>query len=221
MVALTDEEYESALDDDLGWRRVELHQLKAALNSSATLSNDSPATRGLSRALVTMCYAHWEGYTKSALERYALLVAKRKPKVSQASDALAYEHMSRLMKRVASGDNDARATLISAIRGKTDDRVRVDRALLSDTRSNLRYATLEDLFARGAVPITQFELKANLVDVLLCDRRNSVAHGRNLVIDPQDSVHLCSETLELMELMRDVMVGQVRERRYLRTSANA
>lgn len=215
MAALTDDEFESALVEDLGWRRIELSSLKKSLNDAARQSQDAPATRGLSRAMVAMCYAHWEGYSKNALDRYARLVTRRKPRLSEAQDGLVLEHVQRLIKRIASGDQTAKDALARAIRGQSDDRISVDRSMLSDTKANLRYATLSELFARGCIPIDDFQLKANLIDVLLCDRRNGVAHGRALFVAAEESIQLCDEVLTLMEQMRDVLVTQVRAKRYL------
>lgn len=215
MASLTDDDFEAALGQDLGWRRIELAHLKDALDRSARLSADSPATRGLSRAMVAMCYAHWEGYSKNALERYARLVTRRKPKLSESSEGLVLEHVRRLMHRLASGDSYAREAITKAIRGDSDERLNIDKSLLADTKSNLRYGTLSELFDRGCIPLDAFELKANLIDVHLCDRRNGVAHGRALFVPADDSLDLCDETIELMEAMRDVLVTQVRTKAYL------
>lgn len=219
MPALTDDDFEAALGDDLAWRTIELSHLKGALDRSSRQSSDGPATRGLSRAMVAMCYAHWEGYSKNALERYALLVTRRKPKLSESGEGLIMEHVHRLIRRIASGDGHAREAITSAIQGQSSQRLSIDKSLLADTRSNLRYGTLSDLFARGCIPLDAFELKANLIDVLLCDRRNGVAHGRALFVPARDSLDLCDETLELMETMRDVLVAQVRGKGYLTVAA--
>lgn len=218
MSGLTDDDFESALGQDLGWRRIELSHLKDALDRSARLSADSPATRGLSRAMVAMCYAHWEGYSKNALERYARLVTRRKPKLSETSEGLILEHVHRLMRRIASGDSYAREAITNAIRGDSNERLNIDKSLLCDTKSNLRYGTLSELFRRGSIPLDAFALKANLIDVLLCDRRNDVAHGRALFVPAGESLDLCDEAITLMETVRDVLIAQVRAKRYLTAS---
>lgn len=219
MSSITDDDFEAALGEDFGWRRIELAHLKDALDRSARLSADGPATRGLSRAMVAMCYAHWEGYSKNALERYARLVTRRKPKLSESSEGLVLEHLHRLMRRLTSGDRNAREVITKAIRGDSDERLNIDKSLLADTKSNLRYGTLSELFDRGGIPLDAFKLKANLIDVLLCDRRNGVAHGRALFVLASDSLDLCDETIELMEMMHDVLVGQVRTKGYLAVAA--
>lgn len=215
MAGVTDDDFEAALVEDLGWRRIELAFLKRSLGDAAKLSTDGPATRGLSRAMVAMSYAHWEGYSKNALERYARLVSRRKPRISQASDGLVIEHMLRIMKRIASGDQHAREALMAAVRGDSDERLNIDKSLLADTKANLRYTTLRDVFDRGCIPLDAFELKANFIDVLLCDRRNEVAHGRALFVPADESLQLCDDVLDLMEAMRDVLITQVRAKRYL------
>lgn len=215
MPLLTDDGFETALGEDLGWRRIELAHLKNALDHSARLSADSPATRGMSRAMVAMCYAHWEGYSKNGLERYARLVTRRRPKLSETCEGLALEHVHRLFRRLASGDRGARDAITKAIRGDSDERLNIDKSLLANTKSNLRFDTLSELFGRGGIPLDAFELKANLIDVLLCDRRNGVAHGRAVFVPASDSLDLCDDTIKLMEAMRDVLVTQVRAKGYL------
>lgn len=216
MAAVSDEDFEEALNDDFGWRRVELAHLKRTLSDAAKAREDSPATRGLSRAMVAVCYAHWEGYSRNALERYAVLLSRRKPKLSLVSDGLLIEHMQKLLRRISSGDGDAREVLASVVRGEIDERIGLDRAMLANTRSNLRFSVLEELFERGCIPIEAFELRANLIDVHLCDRRNEVAHGRALFVSAEDSSTLCDEALALMGDMRDVLMTQVRAKKYLR-----
>jgi hypothetical protein len=119
------------------------------------------------------------------------------------------------MRRLASGDSDAREAITKAIRGESNERLNIDKSSLADTKSNLRYGTLSELFDRGCIPLDAFELKANLIDVLLCDRRNGVAHGRALFVPAGDSLDLCDETIELMEAMREVLITQVRTKGYL------
>lgn len=215
MATATDDDFESSLVDDLGWRRIELTSLRKSLLDAAAISSDGPASRALSRAMIAMSYAHWEGYAKSALEHYGKLVARRKPKVSEASDGLVLEHARRLVKRIAAGDADASRSLIQAVRGESDERLKIERALMSDTKANLRYNTLVELFTRACLPLSKFELKANLIDVLLCDRRNTVAHGRALVVAPAESAQICDDVLMLMEAVQDVLVVQVRTKGYL------
>lgn len=219
MRTVTDDDFETALSEDLGWRRIELAHLKGVLDRSARRSPDSPATRGLSRAMVTMCYAHWEGYSKNALERYARLVTRRKPKLSESSEGLVLEHVHHLMRRLASGDNYARAAIAKAIRGESEERLNIDKSLLSNTKANLRYSTLAELFERGCISLDAFQLRANLIDVLLCDRRNNVAHGRNVFVPASESLELCEETIELIEAMQQALVAQVRTKGYLTPSA--
>lgn len=215
MVTATDDDFETALEEDLGWRRVELAHLKRSLDEAARRSDDGPATRGLSRAMVAMCYAHWEGYSKGALQRYAQLVSRRKPRLSEAGDGLALEHVERLVRRSEAGDTTARMLLLRAVRGQSDDRINLEKAQLADTRANLRYATLSNLFTRGCIPLGPFELKANLIDVLLRDRRNGVAHGKAIFVPPAESIQLCDDVIHLLETVRDVLSVQVRSKRYL------
>ncbi|MFZ1412020.1 MAG: MAE_28990/MAE_18760 family HEPN-like nuclease [Micropruina sp.] len=218
MAGYTDYEFEQELDADLGWRRIELNHLKSALAQATRDSQSAPAARALSRALVVMCYAHWEGYAKNGLARYGRLVAKRKPALSRANDGFVLQHIRQTMKRVASGDGGAKTELLATLRGKLDPRIHVDKASLSEAKSNLRFDVLVTLFELGCIPLDNFKLKAKFIDVNLCDQRNSVAHGREFFPPPADSMELCQESLALMEELRDTLVTQVTNRKYLASS---
>lgn len=215
MPAATDEQFEQSLNEDLGWRRIELSALRQSLHSASRTNPDSPSTRALSRAMVAMCYAHWEGFSKNALASYGKLVVRRKPSISMANEGLVVQHMRRLLKRMESGDQSARISLSRIARGEPGQRLDVDKAIFSDTKGNLRYATLQELFHLGCLPIDQFELKANLIDKHLCDQRNAIAHGRETSVSADDAIQLCAKAIELIEEMRSILIGHVRTKGYL------
>jgi len=212
----TDEGFEQSLSGDLGWRRIELVALRGSLEKAFAASKEGPATRSLSRAMIALAYAHWEGYTKNCLEAYSKLVAKRRPKLSESCDSLTLDHCIHLVKRVESGDADARRLLIESVRGRSDERLRVDRSALANTRSNLRFDTLCQLFELGSLPIDGFSTRQKLIDVVLCDRRNEIAHGRASFPGAQASIDTCDRVIELLEMVRTAFVNQVCTRGYLR-----
>jgi hypothetical protein len=61
----SDQDLSNIFDEDLIWRRRELSDLKSAVKAS-----DVPARPTLLRAIITMCYAHWEGYVRLCANRY-------------------------------------------------------------------------------------------------------------------------------------------------------
>jgi MAE_28990/MAE_18760-like HEPN len=61
----TQNQLQDFLDAELSWRVKEISTLKAAIKSSAFISEQT-----LVRASVALLYAHWEGFIKSAATGY-------------------------------------------------------------------------------------------------------------------------------------------------------
>ncbi|MFT4043823.1 MAG: MAE_28990/MAE_18760 family HEPN-like nuclease [Gordonia sp. (in: high G+C Gram-positive bacteria)] len=216
MAAVTDDEFETLLDEEMGWRRVELQALATRLQSEANTNPTSPIARALTRSMSTLLYAHWEGYCKTVFEAYMKLILKRKPLVCDVADSLAVAHIQQLLRRIESGDPAGTDSLLSMVRGTSSERIRLNSEKIVDTKSNLRYKVLSDIMRSLDIPIDEFELKRNLIDVQLCDARNEIAHGRASFPSANEVLTLHTHLVEMMESMRDLSIGQVRTKRYLR-----
>src|ERR1035441_3183534 len=73
----TEADFSAQIDADRSWRLKEISDLKTAAKRA-----DTSLSRVLLRALVTICYAHWEGYVRFAARKYLEHVALRKFKYS-------------------------------------------------------------------------------------------------------------------------------------------
>jgi hypothetical protein len=164
----------------------------------------------------TMLYAHWEGYCKHLFDCYIRLILRQKPLAKDLNNSLAMQHIRHALLRANSGDLDGQERLLALLRGKSTERVRLVRASMSDTKSNLRYGTFCDLLNAFGVDEADFATKEKLIDSLLCDRRNVIAHGRASFPDPEDVLELRENVDWLMDHLRDVFVGQVRTKAYRR-----
>src|SRR5215831_20800689 len=66
-------DFSAQITEDRNWRLKEISDLKSAINKA-----DNNLRRVLLRALITICYAHWEGYVRFAACKYLEHVALRK-----------------------------------------------------------------------------------------------------------------------------------------------
>ena len=66
-------DFSEQITQDRAWRLREISDLKAAIDKA-----DESLRRVLLRALVTVCYAHWEGYVRFAARKYLEHVALRR-----------------------------------------------------------------------------------------------------------------------------------------------
>ena len=69
----SDADFSDQITEDRSWRLKEISDLKTAV-----IRADVNLSRVLLRALVTICYAHWEGYVRFAARKYLEHVALRK-----------------------------------------------------------------------------------------------------------------------------------------------
>lgn len=218
MAISTDAEFEQALADDLSWRRTEMSAILGQLRTSAGSSTVSPSTRALARASLALIYAHWEGFSKQVFETYFKLVLRRRPLAIEANDALLFEHLQYAMKGLGSGDESRRLELVRMLRGFGEGRLRIAQSEIVDTHSNLRFKTLHAILTKLGLGSDDFVTKQNLIDTLLCDRRNEIAHGRALFPTPGDVEELHSEVLLMMQTIRDLLSNAVATKAYRSSS---
>lgn len=69
----TEADFSAQLIEDRNWRMREISDLKSAIQRS-----DVNLQRVLLRALITICYAHWEGYVKFTANKYLEHIALKR-----------------------------------------------------------------------------------------------------------------------------------------------
>jgi MAE_28990/MAE_18760-like HEPN len=215
----TANELADRLDESLAWRRIELQALKAAISDAEKQSAGSPLSRALARSGLALLYAHWEGYVKDSCTAYVEFIAKRRLRCDELSDGLLGTVLESLGKRILAGDEDALLTLIYAVRKPSESRPRIPKISMVDTKSNLRFNVLADILVKIGFSAEPFITKDKLIDVSLCDRRNSIAHGREDFPAPGDFTELLTEVMGMMEEIRDIIMSGARLKAYRHSSA--
>jgi hypothetical protein len=214
MPVRTVEELADRLDEGMAWRRIELQALKAAVSDAEKQSPGSPLSRALARSGVAMLYAHWEGYVKDSCIAYVEFIAKRRMRCDELSDGLLRTVLESLSRRAVTGDEEALLTLVDVVRRPSDSRARIPKLTMVDTKSNLRFKVLCEILNQIGFSADDFSTKDKLIDVSLCDRRNSIAHGREDYPVPGDFATLLNEVFEMMERVGDMIMAGARMKSY-------
>jgi hypothetical protein len=165
-----------------------------------------------------MLYAHWEGYIKDSCNAYVEFVTVRRLRCDELSDGLLRTVLESLGKRVIAGDEEALQALVDAIRRPSESRARISKGTMVDTKSNLRFKVLCDILLHIGFSTEDFLTKDKLIDKSLCDRRNSIAHGREDFPPPGDFTDLLAGVMEMMEQVRDQIMAGARLKSYKRTN---
>jgi MAE_28990/MAE_18760-like HEPN len=210
MVANTVADVEDAVNNSLSWRRIELHALKSAIYDAEKNSPGSPLARALARSGVALLYAHWEGFISDSCQAYVNYVAKRRLRLAELNDGLLRTALASIAKKAAVNDERGIAALVEVVRNP-QSRALLPKKTMVNTRSNLRFEVLVEIFESLGFPLDKFETKGPLINSSLCDGRNSIAHGRDLCPGPGAFEDLHREVLEMMvevqSMIRDCVRG--------------
>lgn len=195
-------EFSSQITEDRNWRIKEISDLKSAINRA-----DTSLQRVLLRALVTICYAHWEGYVRFAARKYLEHVALRRFQYGELNRQFFRNYfLPRLAALSASKTNIAdRCALIDEILNSSDRRFNRLNEDLINTKANLNFEVLTDLCLVCGVSIDIFSDRSTFIDVVLLKRRNAIAHGEDTLVAIDSLDEIASNTIALMRSFGDAL----------------
>jgi RiboL-PSP-HEPN len=207
----TEQNLSDQFDADLIWRRKELSDIKAAIKSA-----DLQAKPALLRALITLCYAHWEGYVRTCANKYfEYLALRRLPYVAFERQIYVNSFLVRLdalhKNRISI---EMRCKLVNDILDGTGERFGYVNSALIDTKSNLDADTIKGICLICAVENNHFEDKRTFIDAIILKRRNAIAHGQQEFIQETDIDSLVEEMLALMMHFRNLLENKVYTKAY-------
>jgi hypothetical protein len=207
----SDADFSAQITEDRSWRLKEISDLKTAV-----IRADVNLSRVLLRALVTICYAHWEGYVRFAARKYLEHVALRKFQYKDLDRQFLRNYfLPRLAALSTSKTSMAeRCALVDEVLNSSDRRFsRVNENLVS-TKANLSFDVFTDICLVCGAPTLAFADKATFIDVLLLKRRNAIAHGEDTFVGIEDLDELTSETMAMMRAFGDALENQVSLKAY-------
>jgi len=199
-------DFSAQVTEDRNWRMKEISDLKSAIRQG-----DEGTRRVLLRALVTICYAHWEGYVRFAAKKYLEHVALRKFQYSQLGPQFFKNYF---LPRLASGNSGKlsiaeRCALVEEILTSADRRFsRVNEDLIN-TKANLNFEVFSDICVVCGVANEPFSDRLTFIDVVLLKRRNAIAHGEETLIALGDLDEIANGTVNLMRAFGDALENHV------------
>lgn len=202
----SDIDFSTQITEDRSWRLKEISDLKTTITRA-----DINLRRVLLRALVAICYAHWEGYVRFAAHKYLEHVALRKYQYKDLDRQFFRNYfLPRLATLSINKTSIAnRCALVDEILNSADRRFSKVNEDLVSTKANLNFDVFADICLICGVPIAPFVDKAKFIDVFLLKRRNEIAHGEETFIDIADLAELTTETVALMRAFGDALENLV------------
>ena len=201
------------IEIELTWRLKEISDLK-----TAALQADTQASKVLSKALIVMCYSHWEGYIRFTARRYLAHVASRRFRYEELeSSFIANLFLSRLGSFVQSKPSASdRYKIVDEIRAAHVKRFSHYSKDIVNTRANLNSQVLSEICLICSIDFGKFSENVIFIDKFLVERRNCIAHGDDLNIPKSDLDGYCEKTISLMRQFGNEVDNRAQLRLYLR-----
>jgi hypothetical protein len=202
----TTDDLSNQIQGDRTWRIREISDLSDAVQRADAISQ-----RVLLRALVTICYAHWEGYVRYSAQKYIEHIAIKKLAFSTLSAQFTRNYFLPRLSALSSSKVKLRGKCelideILELSSKKFSRINPD---LINTRSNLSFEVFSDICIICDLPPDLLSDKQAFIDIILLKRRNAIAHGEDAFIDAKDRDDIANGSIELMRRFGDAIENHV------------
>lgn len=199
-------EFSNQITEDRNWRIKEISDLKSAIRQG-----DKGVQRVLLRALVTICYAHWEGYVRFAARKYLEHIALRKLRYRQLDPQFLRNYFLPRLASATTGKLNLtqRCSLVDEILNSSDRRFNRVNDDLINTKANLNFDVFSDICIVCGVSTESFSDSVTFLDLVLLKRRNAIAHGEETLVAVDDLDKVANGTISLMRTFGDALENHV------------
>jgi hypothetical protein len=205
------------LAQDLAWRKKELSQIRS-LVETRSFSTDRHDV--LLRSGITLLYAHWEGFVKTAATSYLEFVARQKlPYKELAPNFIALAMKAQLNDATQANKSSIHIEVVGFFLDRLEERSQVpyESVIQTGNLSSDVFREINCLLELEYDP--QYVIRENLLDERLLRQRNTIAHGQYLLIDRDSYIELHEVVVEIMDLFRDQIDNAATLEAYRRTSS--
>lgn len=198
--------FSAQITEDRNWRIKEISDLKSAIRRG-----DERLRKVLLRALVAVCYAHWEGCIRFSAKKFLDYVALRRFQYKELDKQFSRNYfLPRLAALSTSKTSIAeRCALVDEILNCSDRRFSQVNDDLINTKANLNFDVFTVICLVCGVSADLFSDKSTFIDVVLLKRRNAIAHGEDTMVAIEDLDILAQETIGLMRAFGDALENHV------------
>ena len=201
---------------ELIWRKKELSDLKYYIDLTPP---DSTRQKVLGRCGVAILYAHWEGFVKLAGRYFLEFIAMQRLRNEEL-------HLNLLTLSMRKQVNFAPSTLKASEFGKITSfflsqmpgRAAIPYKTAIETSSNLSSAVLREITWCLGLDYTPYETREKFIDSRLLGRRNFVAHGEVMDIDPGEYDEMRTGVIAMMTNLKTQIENSAVLKTYVKPS---
>lgn len=202
----SEEDFAAQITEDRNWRLKEISDLKSAINRG-----DSALQRVLLRALIAICYAHWEGYVRFSAKKYLEHIALRRYTYQTLNRQFFRNYFLPRLAALSTSKTSIieRCVLVDEILNASARRFSQVNEDLINTKSNLNSDVFHDICLVCGISQEAFSSKSTFIDVVLLKRRNAIAHGEDTMVSITELDMITEETIGLMRSFGDTLENHV------------
>jgi hypothetical protein len=202
----TEVDFSTQITEDRNWRIKEISDLKSAIRRG-----DDGLQRVLLRALVAICYAHWEGYVRFSARKYLEHVALRRFQYRDLDRQFFRNYFLPRLAALSTSKTSIteRCALVDEILSTSDRRFSQVNDDLINTKANLNFEVLIDICLVCGVSAEPFADRSTFIDVVLLKRRNAIAHGEDTLVALADLEVIAEDSIGLMRVFGDALENRV------------
>jgi hypothetical protein len=147
---------------------------------------------------------NWEGFVKNAATGYAAFVTSRRLSLQQLSHNFKAIAAKKVLNDASESSKiGASISLIKFLKDESHSVAKVKFEESISTRSNLNSSVFLEVAATVGVQIGRYETRFQFIDKELLKRRNSIAHGDYLDLNPSAFCDLSDEVIVLLSWFKN------------------
>jgi len=186
------------LDEDLIWRKKELSTMKLLIENS----NGSDLELN-TRVGIVLIYAHWEGYVKRSANCYLIYLSQFKFRYDEwVENFIALSLKGKFKVCAETRKVSDTCSIVDILINNLHEETKIPHQEIIPRISILNSSLFFEILFILGLEKTPFELKKQLIDRVLVQNRNEVAHGEKIPISKTDFDLLFKEVTEMLELFK-------------------
>ncbi|MDF2902491.1 MAG: hypothetical protein K0S25_129 [Bacillus sp. (in: firmicutes)] len=211
------EELEAKIDKDLAWRKLELFQLKFAIESQKM----GISKRTLSRSGIALLCAHWEGFIRNVANYYLIYICNQKVKTRLLKENFfAFKLKKDVLSCGKSPKNSVHTQLIMKMESLQEQNFFIKyidspSKRIVNTDSNLSFELFDEILK--SVDIENIYItKKNYIDNEMLKYRHAIVHGENDEKKEYNFQEVYMQVLSIMEGFKNQVIEAAENKKYLK-----
>ncbi len=208
-------ELQDAIDSEMAWRKHELSSIRSNVSSARNFAKDTAI-----RAGIALLYAHWEGTIKNLATYYLEYVSSLGLPYGQLkANFLAVSLKYDLQSFEESNKTTLHTTIINGVISSDGVKSNIPVEGIIKTNSNLNSDIFMEIMATIGLDCKDYESSYKLIDAVLLNKRNMIAHGERLEsldLDEKRYYEIHDKIFSLIQLFANQILNAAILKQYLR-----